>query len=118
MCISCSFRTVSFASLGGGTRYSRGGGRGDDQQQQHSSNVNGGNIQLIKAVVCAGLYPNVTVAPASLCPTSTSAAAAGGGGAKKKSGGGGSKGGGKGAAEKTAGEVSAFMETIACAAGC
>lgn len=72
--------------------------------------MNGGNIQLIKAVVCAGLYPNVTVAPASLCPTSTSATAGGGGGGSgggvKKSGGG---GGGKGAAEKTAGEVSGWI---------
>lgn len=65
--------------------------------------MNGGNIQLIKAVVCAGLYPNVTVAPAALCPSSTSANSGGGGGGVggKKSGGGGSKGG----AEKTAGEV-------------
>lgn len=62
--------------------------------------MNGGNIQLIKAVVCAGLYPNVTVAPAALCPSSTSANGGGAGG--KKPGGGGSKGG---AAEKTAGEV-------------
>eukprot|EP00752_Nemacystus_decipiens_P017599 g15772.t1 len=95
-------RDIGFIE-GGGTRSSRGGGRGDDQQQ-HSSNINGGNIQLIKAVVCAGLYPNVTVAPASLCPTSTSSSATGG---AKKSAGGGAKGGGKGAAaEKTAGEVS------------
>lgn len=35
---------------------------------EHSSNANGGNIQLIKAVVCAGLYPNVIVAPPGLSP--------------------------------------------------
>lgn len=101
---------------GGGSGYARSNGRGDlhqhqpqPQQQQHSSNVNGGNIQLIKAVVCAGLYPNVTVAPASLCPTSTSAsatAATAAGGKKTGSGSKGSAGAKGGAAEKTAGEVS------------
>lgn len=115
--VSTTHRTAPhrlFRFPGGGTRYARGNGRGDQQQQQqqHSSNINGGNIQLIKAVVCAGLYPNVTVAPTSLCPTSTSAAAGGGGGAKNSGGrGGGSKGGGKGGAEKTAGEVSGSSMT-------
>lgn len=102
LCASASTqRTACCRFLGGGTRYSRGNGRG--VEDEHSSNVNGGNIQLIKAVVCAGLYPNVTVAPTSLCPTSTSTSASGG--SPKRSGGGGSQGGGKGA-EKTAGEVS------------
>lgn len=41
----------------------------------YSGNSNGENIQLIKAVVCAGLYPNVIVAPAALCPTSAVASA-------------------------------------------
>lgn len=75
-----------------------GDGRGDGGT--HSSNMNGGNIQLIKAVVCAGLYPNVTVAPASLCPTSSSSPAAAGGGKAGKGG-----KGGAGGAQKTAGEV-------------
>ncbi|CAB1116381.1 unnamed protein product [Ectocarpus sp. CCAP 1310/34] len=96
-------RDIGFIESGGsrgGNRHSRGSHSGHPQQQEHSSNVNGGNIQLIKAVVCAGLYPNVAVAPAALCPSSTSASGGGAGG--KKPGGGGSKGG---AAEKTAGEV-------------
>ncbi|CAM9250154.1 unnamed protein product, partial [Laminaria digitata] len=69
---------------------------------EHSSNINGGNIQLIKAVVCAGLYPNVTVAPAALCPSATGNDAGKGGGGPK----GGKGGGGGGGAGKTAGEVS------------
>lgn len=44
---------------------------------EHRSNANGGNIQLIKAVVCAGLYPNVAVAPSSLCPSSSFSSKAG-----------------------------------------
>lgn len=76
--------------------------------------MNGNNIQLIRAIVCAGLYPNVTVAPPSLCPpfrNGKSGKGGGGGGTAAAStkqgnmapgGGGGAKGAG---ADKTAGEV-------------
>ena len=32
----------------------------------HAANVNSQNIGLIKAVLCAGLYPNIVVAPRSV----------------------------------------------------
>ena len=90
---------------GGGSGYGRnnnnnrgGDGAGAGGVTEHSSNINGGNIQLIKAVVCAGLYPNVTVAPSALCPSATGNAP--GKGPKGGKGGGGGAGGGK-----TAGEV-------------
>jgi len=46
--------------LEGGKSAVRNGGKPSD------SNVNGNNVSLIKAVLCAGLYPNIIVAPRSL----------------------------------------------------
>lgn len=49
----------------------RDNGRGTQDQQVSTPNIstgNGDNIHLVKAVLCAGLYPNIIVAPRTLVP--------------------------------------------------
>jgi hypothetical protein len=41
-------------------------GRTPDHECSLAANMNSGNMSLLKAVLCAGLYPNVMVAPRSL----------------------------------------------------
>jgi hypothetical protein len=42
------------------------------QTEPVTGNANGTNVQLIKAMCCAGLYPNVIVAPRELVPNKSS----------------------------------------------
>jgi ATP-dependent RNA helicase DHX36 len=50
-----------------GERNSSGSGADDqDSNSDNGSNANADNMALVKAVLCAGLYPNIIVAPRSL----------------------------------------------------
>ena len=45
---------------------SKRGSQGQDSTNFGGANINSKNLQLVKALLCAGLYPNIIVAPKSL----------------------------------------------------
>ena len=47
-------------------RVGRSGGQGGGLEDEAGPNKNSDNLQLVKAILCAGLYPNIIVAPRPL----------------------------------------------------
>jgi hypothetical protein len=51
-----------------GGRKGRGKGKGDEANDKESMNDYGHVLQMVKAVICAGLYPNVLMVPPDKWP--------------------------------------------------